>query len=194
MGARADDLWSWLGSNSAPIGVIATVLTAIIAALALRATVRDSHDRTRAYIAVDLVPASRSGFSAVLRVVNVGQSVARDVQITFTPPLEPRETGDTLASVHRRYAEPIANISPGQELKNTWQTWADHGTLSSAPERCTVSVAYRSGDRRRLVTETFVLDVGTVGAESDPVASNSELGAIRRIAASVETIASAARR
>lgn len=184
-----DDVWSWLNANAGAVGVIATVLTALIAVLALQQTVRDSRERTRAYVGVEVVPASKSGFSAVLRVVNFGQSVARDVVVSFTQPLQPRDQQDTIAAVQRRYAGSLPNLSPGQELKNTWQTWSDRGPLSSAPERCTATVTYRSGQHRRRYTEEFVLDLRTIGAESDPVASNSELGTLRRIAQSLEQLA-----
>lgn len=184
-----DGLWSWLNTNAGAVSTVATVITALVAVLALRATARDSRDRTRAYVAVDLVPATRSRSSAVLRVRNFGQSVARDVQLTFTPPLSPRARNDTVAPVERRYRDTIPNLSPGQELKNTWQTWTDSGTLSSAPERCTVRVTYRSGRARRRLSEQFVLDVRVIGAESDPIESDSELGTMRRIATSLESVA-----
>lgn len=193
--APPDDLWSWLNANGGTVTTIATVVTALVAIAALMAATRDSRDRTRPYIAVELAPARLSGFSAVIRVVNYGQTVARDVTLKFDPELAPQkpETArkDAIASVAQRYAEPIPNLSPGQALTNTWQTWTDNGVLSSAPEACSVAVTYRSG--RRTFRESFVLDIRTVGNESDPVASNSELGSIRRVATSLEAIATSVR-
>ncbi|MBO9555582.1 hypothetical protein [Cellulomonas sp.] len=184
------DLWSWINANGGAISTIATVVTALVAIGALLAAARDSRERARPYITVELAPAPLSGFSAVLRVVNSGQTVARDVVLKFEPELTPREpkpgSNDAIRSVARRYSEPIPNLSPGQALTNTWQTWTDHGVLSSAPERCTVAVSYRSG--RRVIRESFILDTRTVSSESDPVASNSELGSIRRVAVSLEAI------
>ena len=64
--------------------------------------------------------------SADLVVTNRGQSVARDVQVTFDPPL-PVLTGDdaknlTTPYLQRRYAEPISTFTPGMIMQSVYQS------------------------------------------------------------------------
>jgi hypothetical protein len=180
-------LWSWLNANGGTVATIATVITALVAVAALIAAARDSGDRTRPYMAAEFIPAPHSESSVVLRVVNYGATVARDVAVTFTPALKPRPTSDGALSISKRYAQPIPHVSPGQVLANGWQTWNDKGKLHSSPDLCTVTITYRSG--RRTFIDEFTLDVETVAHANDPVSSKSELGSLRRIALALEKIA-----
>ena len=138
-------------------------------------------------MAAELIPAPQSDSSVVLRVVNYGNSVARDVTVSFSPPLTPRPERDGALSISKRYVQPIPHVSPGQVLANGWQTWGQKGKLHSSPDLCTVTIKYTSG--RRTFTEKYVLDIETVANSTDPVSSTSELGTLRKIASALQKLA-----
>lgn len=181
------EMWDWLNANAGGIGVLATIITALIAAFALNATARDSRERTRPSLAAELFPALKSSTSIGFRVFNYGPTVARDVTVTFDPPIGEPAEDDPMRHVKRRYAQPIAQLSPGQALGNVWQTFAIQGKTSSAPDNCTVTIQYTDGRRKYL--DSFVLNLDAISNESESTASNSELGCLRRIATATENLA-----
>ncbi|WP_169165118.1 hypothetical protein [Cellulomonas taurus] len=182
-----DDLWSWLNANGGTITTIATVITALVAIGALIAAARDSRERSRPYLAAELFPAPRSNVTVVFRVFNFGSTVARDVQVTFDPPIEATAEDDPARHIRLRYEPVIPHLNPGQALNNTWQTFAARGKISTAPDACTVTIKYK-GSGRRTHTDTYTLQLDAITHETESVSSDSELGAIRRIAKSLEAL------
>lgn len=182
-----NDLWSWLNANGGAISTIATVVTALVAIGALLAAARDSRERSRPYLAAEFLPSQKSTTAVVFRVFNFGATVARDVHVTFDPPIDATADDDPARHIRLRYERTIPHLSPGQSLNNTWQSFAARGKVSSAPDDCTVTITYK-GSGRRVHTDVYRLRLDTITNETEATSSDSELGAIRRIAQSLETL------
>lgn len=182
-----DDVWSWLNANGGAVSTIATVITALVAIGALYAAARDSRERSRPYLAAELVPARNSGSSVAFRIVNYGTTSARDISVTFDPPITATADDNPASNIRLRYERPVAHLSPGQSLGNVWQTFAANGKTSTVPDECAVTLTYRGAHRRTFV-DTYQLSLHTVSLESESTASNSQLGAVRRIATSLEAL------
>jgi hypothetical protein len=91
----------------------------------------------------------------LLVIKNYGTTVARNVKVSFDPPLDapaPEKAHQSVAPfLKRRYAKPIPSLAPGQELDNIYFSDEDDGTggwktVSRSPTRCG---HYRIGRARR---------------------------------------------
>ena len=90
----------------------------------LRQLREDSRSRTRPMMAAELRPAPHSRGIQVLVIRNYGPSVARDVEVTFDPPLPyvrpEEEERSIVAALRDRYAKLLAAVVPGTEYDNIW--------------------------------------------------------------------------
>ena len=130
-----------------------------------------------------------------LVIENAGQSVARDVEVSFNPPLPTYTTTDdgkpgvVAPFLRRRYANPIAMIAPGHRLKNVYYyiTAGTNGNVEPVPDQVTVSVRYID-DHGRTYEDAFPLDCELVALEtqSSPGANND---AVKRQNKALEAIA-----
>ncbi|MFC9363068.1 hypothetical protein ACFTZB_41685, partial [Rhodococcus sp. NPDC057014] len=117
---------AWGTAGGAIVTAISVVVATAVGIRTLKASERDSRDRSRPMVGAQLVrdvhPSERGTADLVVR--NYGQSVAYDVQVTFDPTIESTETrsGDDsfVPLIRRRYENPIANLMPGVELRNLW--------------------------------------------------------------------------
>lgn len=184
---QPDDLWSWLNANGGTITTLATVITALVAIGALLAAAHDSRERSRPYLTAELFPAPKSGASIGFRVFNYGTTVARDVHVRFEPPLTATAEDDPARHIRLRYERPIPHLNPGQSLGNSWQTFAAAGKTSSVPDECTVTISYK-GTGRRTHTDVYELRIDAISNETESTSSDSEIGAIRRIAKALEAL------
>ncbi|PZS04893.1 MAG: hypothetical protein DLM56_04765 [Pseudonocardiales bacterium] len=108
-----------------------------------------------------------------LVIENAGQSVARNVEVSFDPPLPDYETTNdgqpaVVAPVLRkRYGSPITMIAPGQRLKNVYSYIAMgvNGNVEPVPDQVTILVRYID-DHRRRYEDSFPLDREVLGLET----------------------------
>jgi len=166
----------------AGISALAAVATAGIAGWSLAGSRRDSRDRTRPLVVASLRkgPTTSHGVSYLV-VENAGQSVARNVEVCFEPPLPDYETTDdgqpgvVAPFLRRRYGAPIAMIAPGHRLKNVYSyiTAGVDGNVEPVPDQVTILVRYVD-DRGHTYDDSFPLDRELVGLEtqSNPGDSN----------------------
>lgn len=158
----------------AGISALASIVTAAIAAWSLFGSRRDSRDRTRPVITATFEPGT-SNFSGntFLVVRNRGQSVAREVRVTFHPPISafepPTDGGESIIAglIGPRYSQPITVIGPGQQFSNIY-TYVDNGnpqTVEPVPDQLTVNVKYKD-DHGRSYKDEFPLDTNAIGMES----------------------------
>jgi len=168
------------------IGGIATAATAVVAIWAIAAAKNDSRDRSRPVMVAEYrtFPFAHAALEFVIR--NAGASVARDVTVTFDPPLEP---GGHFARSYmiRRYAEQIAVIAPGQELVNAVRIIEEPGKPMDLPEDLTVTIRYRRS-RWRWYEEVYRLKVGVMGEDSRQRSSESTEGRLKQIRESLDRI------
>ncbi|MFD0773961.1 hypothetical protein ACFQZ2_08485 [Streptomonospora algeriensis] len=171
-----------LSATFAGISALAAIITSAIAAFSLIGSRRDSHDRTRPVITATLRKGpSMSHGVTYLVIENAGQSVARDVEIDFDPPLPEYETtsdgqpGIVAPILRKRYANPIPILAPGHRLKNIYSyIGVGHdGNVEKVPDQFTVHAKY-TDDRNRKYNDSFPLDREVLGLEtqSSPGGSN----------------------
>ncbi|MGD8202452.1 hypothetical protein ACQE98_17560 [Ornithinimicrobium sp. W1679] len=195
---EAVEVWHWINENGTGLGGIAAIVTAMIAILALRATQRDSHDRTRPVIIVELQPAEHNTDAIDLVVRNYGLSAAFEVQVEFDPELcVPEHDGPYMTTyLLRRYQRPLSLLAPGQELRNIWASYRDMGgedleNHEPTPDVATAAVSYLDGQGRRYA-QTFDLSIEAVSMTTFSISSTSIPGRLASVDKSLRTIANAA--
>lgn len=168
--------------ESSAIGNIAVVITCVIAALALWSSSRDSRARVRPYVVAEYrVP--DSAFALIFVVRNAGQSVARDVEVSFSP-----EIGDPVAQelatrgmLKTRYGRRISYLAPGQELVNAIKQNLKDPDDSDLPLDVTVTVTYRR-DWLRRYKESFRLESEVYAQHTYTEKSDSPKASLKTIA------------
>lgn len=169
----AMDTVSW-SATFAGISALAAIVTAGIAGWSLVGSRKDSRDRTRPLVVASLRkgPTMSHGVSYLV-VENAGQSVARNVEVSFDPPLPAYETTNdgqpavVAPFLRKRYGSPITMIAPGQRLKNVYSYIAMgvNGNVEPVPDQVTILVRYID-DHRRRYEDSFPLDREVLGLET----------------------------
>lgn len=145
---------------AATVSAAATVITALIAVLALQSTARDSRDRTRPLLVAELRRSTLGSQTQDLVIKNYGASVARDVTLIFDPPLT--ETDDISKNVHwicERFRRPVSVWAPGTMMSNVYKHPEEN------PGRRTVLISYRGPGRERYA-DKFDIDPAVMDLES----------------------------
>lgn len=172
------------------VAALASVATAIVAAITLFAIRDDSRDRTRPMMTAELVPTVLSQTLEVL-ITNRGQSVARDVKVTFVPPL-PALTGKdaeglVVPFLQRRYVSPISTVTPGMTMRNIYQSGSSD--REPVPDDFQVNFDYRD-DRGRRYRDSYDLSVTLFKHETMAGPSGTtEKQIVRRVTKALEAIA-----
>lgn len=121
-------------------------------------------------MAAELDKAPYSPGSQLLVIRNYGASVARQVQVTFDPPIpdpNPDRVDQSVSPfIKQRYAKPIPVVTPGMELSNIWfSAEPGHGgaweNYEPTPDQFTVTIAYEGPDGTAY-TEDFPLDTDLI--------------------------------
>lgn len=154
------EIWDWLTANAVPISVIATILTALVACLALAATAGDSRRRSRPYIIASLERDTHLAGVANLTIVNYGSTPAMDVHLEYDGRLpNPVVKDDTLSWYLRDQSKtPFPVLAPGQRVATVWSTPDSAKRIGDPPESCGVTVSYRGGGSPRQHKARFLLD------------------------------------
>jgi hypothetical protein len=182
------DPWEWLTQNGPALGAtaatasaLAAIVTAVVAVRSLRGTRRDSAERTRPFVTGELRLVQTPGFPHVALVVaNRGPTPARDVEVTFDPPLPAAVTPATTRVMVQRYARPVPTLAPGQELSNIWHVVTrddePYGTEpTDNPRHVTVTVSYRGSSRGAKWSDEYPLDLDVLLAETT-VTQSTDVG------------------
>lgn len=114
--------FTWINDHGDGLSAMAAIATGIIAIGALRASARDSADRSRPVVVAEFQLATESDTSTDLVIRNDGATVARNLRVSFDRAIvsgDPnRDRG--AGSIQQRYSRTIGVLSPRQELRNTW--------------------------------------------------------------------------
>lgn len=191
--------WEWVGDQQATIVALATVLTAIIAIVALRSTASDSRERSRPIVLAffRLAPHNDSAFDLVVH--NYGTSAAADIDVTFDPPFGESERQDHMIdALAQRYEKRVPLLPPGSEITNVW--WAlDFAAPSGSgrnrhatPDQAVVTITYK-GNRIRRYKEKVKLDTNWMKGDTSTVSSTSRPGLDKQNAESLKKIAAESR-
>lgn len=150
---------SWITTENAAVfsawATAAGVLVGLVAALAalhqLRMISRDSHDRTRPYIQLDVVPGLQGPGSWDLIIENRGASAAHDVRIEAGT-LEAADDEDHIVGPLAVYLATPRTLVPGARRRLMWAYHLPERKIRAGVlEERTVEVSYRDeqGMRRR---------------------------------------------
>jgi hypothetical protein len=179
---------------------VATASAAVVAILSLLALRRDSADRSRPQMSADLRPVALSRGTSELVIENVGQSVAKNVQVTFEPPLPdlkgPEAANKVTPFLRRRYEHAIPTIPPGRQLYNVYSVGVPGSGNNlvndePTPQDVTVTISYENARGKRFV-DSYELSLRPLQNETESSPSNTdEKGMQRRHIKALETIARA---
>jgi len=192
----AFDLWKWINDSGSGIGAVAGVAAAVIAIWGIVKATRDNRARSQPAMSVELRLAEDSDSTVDLVVRNIGPTTARDVTITFDPPIVIPPTGGPYSApaIVQRYRDPIPAIAPGVELRNIW--WAGRPGSGNkmingepTPDNFTVSVSYR-GLGKGTLSDEFPLRVEVMTLTTYSVSSTSLKGMVKLMTQSLSKIAS----
>lgn len=170
---------------------VAAIVTAGIAGWSLIGAYRDSRDRTRPVVTARLRIGPRMAEGYIyLTISNQGASAARDVAISFHPPLpdyqktDDGQDGVVAPVLRRRYAEPVTIIGIGESLNNLYwyQRGASNEPAEPVPAKFSVGVKYQD-DRGRSYEDSFPLDVATIAHETQSFPGGQEWSKITARAA-----------
>ncbi|UQS26030.1 hypothetical protein L1857_26070 [Amycolatopsis thermalba] len=127
----------------------------------------DSRARTRPMVAAELRDEPYAPATQLLVIKNYGPTIARNVTVTFDPPLgdpPPEQEHESVAPfLKRRYAKPIPALVPGMELDNIYYDGTTDGrdNRNPFPDQVTVTIELDAPDGERYV-DRFELDVSVI--------------------------------
>lgn len=170
---------------------ITAVIAGAIGVLTLRALRQDSRDRSRPVVSAELTPVVLSHGTSELVIQNVGQSVAKDVKVTFAPEIT-EDMGQISAFLARRYSRIIPTMGPGRRLTNIYATWRGDGSEDlhePVPPELAVTITYTDAHGYRY-TDCYDISIYTLRNQTTSSPSNTdEAGMRRRHVQAVEAIA-----
>lgn len=177
---------------TAGVAVVAT----FIARSQLKHVRTDSRERSRPMMAAELRRPPHVPGTQLLVVRNYGSSIARQVVVTFDPPIpdpSPEKAARSVSPfIRRRYAETISVTTPGMELSNIWfsgvaGTGGRWENFEPTPERFTVTFTYQGPDGYPY-EDAIQLDTGLIRTETLVTSSTSPENQIKEGVKSLATI------
>ncbi len=173
------------------VGAVATVAAAAVAIFTLFAIRRDSRDRARPVLAADLLPVALSHGTVELVIQNVGVGVAKEVRVSFEPPVL-ESHGQIAGFLARRYQPTIPTMGPGRRLTNIYAHWVgdgSHDLREPVPKDLAVTIRYRDTHNRQY-EDLYELSTGTLRNQTTTSPSDTDdAGMRRRLVKAVEVIA-----
>lgn len=152
-----------VAAGAAVAGAVAAWYAAINAARTLKSARKDSLNRSRPYVTAELRTREYSDTTAILVVRNYGQSEARNLRVTFDPPIpDPpaaEASSSTIPYLKRRYAKAIT-LTPGQELDSVY-AFATPQQFPQPPDLVTAHLSYE-GPSGESYTSVFDLDMEVI--------------------------------
>lgn len=186
-----NSMWGWFTTGR--IAAIAAASASAVGIQTLRRNRRDSQSRSRPMVGAELRRDEYADGMCHLIIRNYGQSVARNVKITFDPPLPETDDETTMIPfIKKRYASQIPTLMPGTELSNIWPYDSDDD--NGMPERTTVIIESVSADTNLLgkpdkYRDEFILDMNIIKQHTYVTTTASPDGRLKTISESLKLIA-----
>lgn len=157
------DLAAWQPDDFGAAASIGTLLVAVAATLIARASLKQARqlreEEAAPFIVVDIVPAPDSSFVLDLAIENVGKTLARDVRISFDPPLKSAtDMSGYELSDWAALKEGITTLAPGRRLTALFDV-SHERYESDLPKRYEVTVDCTDAHGRRQPTLHYTLDL-----------------------------------
>lgn len=186
---------AWVTAVVAAVGVPVALWTAITGLRSLRQVRTDSRERSRPMMAAELRKPPYTAGIQDLVIRNYGPSIARNVTVTFDPPIPdpiPERAAQSVSPfITRRYAKPIPVVTPGMELTNIWFSGRLEGTtwvnFDPTPDTFTVNIAYNGPDGTPY-KDQFPLDTDLIRAHTYASSSDDPVRQIKEITESLSRI------
>lgn len=171
------EIFEFLNANEG----VSVFVAAAIAAIALLQNASTTKASNQPFVSAALERSPESDTQALV-ITNTGKSPARDVEVTFDPPMPAAEEGLRRMGpfIAKRYAERIPTLVPGTRLSNVY-AWRreDQEKHYGTPEQVTVTITYRGlGPIKRLKSE-YHLDVELLRNETVSLADDSTRGLMK---------------
>lgn len=154
--------------GTATVTAAASAVTAIVAIGALvvatknlQQIVQDSHDRTRPYVYLELVPGLWGSAAVDLVVANFGESMAYDVRLEFNDvdwdaPLTKDEPDEVRPYVRKGLDGKSMFIPPHGRRRFAWQQQTDENhPRMGMPHECSITVTYAGPASGTRPAETY---------------------------------------
>ncbi|MEU0150637.1 hypothetical protein [Micromonospora fulviviridis] len=129
---------------------------------------------------------------------NVGPTAARNVRVTFEPPI-PDLQGDAASGkvtpfLYRRYSKPIPTIAPGAELINVYSVGVpdgNGGTINDEPTPADFVIRFDyENDRGKKFVDSYELSLDVLKGQTGSYPSNTDSrGMYRRLVKAIEALA-----
>lgn len=187
---------AWIAGTAAVISSGAAIWAVTNGNRTLKRSDRDSQARSRPMVAAELRDEPYATATQLLVIKNYGPTVARNVKVTFDPPLgdpAPEKAHESMAPfLKRRYAKPIPSLVPGQELDNIyfdgecagaggWKNREPH------PDQVRVTVELDAPDGARYI-DHFDLDVNLIRDRTMVTSSRHPEERLKRAVKALEDI------
>lgn len=202
-----DGLAAWSTFGGALGTFLVVGVTAAVAVGTLRASKRDSRDKTRPMVGALLDrEAHPSSHYAQLHVRNYGPTVAYNVKVTFDPEIKDvgTQSGENsfVPFLLGRYGSPIPTMMPGVELINIWSAPGprdENGKpTNDEPIPDVVTATIRYSDRpdfwaksTNRYEDTFTLDMSIIKMSISTTHTDDHLGLHKRSTRALEKVAPA---
>lgn len=157
------DFGAWGPADWEAFGTNLTVLVAAIAAVFAYHQVREARrlreEQAAPFVVVDIQPSDVSMQLLNLVIENVGTTLARDVQITFTPPLRSSLSDSKLAK-STLFSEGIQTFPPRRRIEFLFDQAAGRFADKSLPLRYDAVVSFKDSRGRPQEALSYVIDLG----------------------------------
>lgn len=167
----------WSGFTA--IVALVTGTVAVISFLSLR---RDSRDRTRPLMLAEVDAYILAPGTVRLRIQNIGKSVARNVRVSFVPPIPPEPV--IAGFIARRYEQMFMTIGPGTKFTNVYGHYAQGQPHMDEPVPVQFVVRFEYEDSRRWRPRKYKtdynLDVQVLRNASSSTPSNTDDAGMQR--------------
>lgn len=145
------------------IGTVVTAAVAVLAAgfaaLQVRELRRTREDQTRPFVIVDIQPGPAWSNLLDLVVENIGSTAARDVQISFDPPLQQSKDDGYPIGESALISEGIRMLPPGRRIRAFFD--ASHDRIKTdLPMRYDVTVRLKDARGRAQPDQNYTIDMG----------------------------------
>lgn len=184
LGAEIAERWNlidWTAPYWTGVSGVAAALTGLVAIWTLAHAARDSRERTRPVMVAEYRVPENADRALEFVVRNAGASVARDIEVSFDPQLEPVQPNQAIRPyLIKRYAKRIANLGPGQELTNIFFADTSDPAKSDLPLQLKVTVTYKRSWFLRY-KDTYQLDTEVYAHHTYVTSTNSVLGRLTQI-------------
>ncbi len=171
------------------VGAVAAVGAAAFAGWGIQRSTNDNRARSQPFMTAEFATSEHSDDTIRMLIRNVGQTPARNVRVSFDPPIPEGEKSSHAWVLHERYDTSIPMLAPGQQFGNSW--WLSDFSLEDPssrnvhelPNEVKVSISY-TGIGGEEFSDDFELNARLILLEGRAVSSTSMLGRMEMIAKS----------